>query len=55
LVPLPKWSVLLVAVVMLAPGVAVPALLVLHWLIVGSAQVPPAVPKPLAVPLLSQY
>jgi hypothetical protein len=56
-VPLPKFTASVVAsverVVMLAPGVAVPAPEVLHWLRVGSDQVPPAVPKPAAVPLLS--
>ena len=37
-------------VVMLAPTVAVPAVLVLHRLVVGAAHVPVAEPKPAVVP-----
>ena len=50
----PKFSASEVVVVMEAPGVDTPVASVLHWLTVGAAQVPPAVPKPAVLLLVSQ-
>ena len=50
----PKFSASEVVVVMEAPGVDTPVASVLHWLTVGAAQVPPAVPNPAVALLLSQ-
>ena len=52
--PLPKLTRSVVAVVMLAPGAAAPVPSVFHWLSVGSAHMPPAVPKPELAASLSQ-
>jgi len=50
----PKFKAFEVVVVMEAPGVDTPVASVLHWLTVGAAQVPPAVPNPAVALLLSQ-
>ena len=50
----PKCTGSAVVVVMLAPGVAVPAVLVLQRLAVGAAHVPAPLPKPEVVLLASQ-
>ena len=49
-VSVPKWRASDVVVVILAPGVAVPALLVLQRETVGLVHVPVALPKPEVVP-----
>ena len=53
-VEVPKFSASEVVVVMEAPGVDTPVASVLHWLTVGATHVPPAVPKPAVLLLVSQ-